>query len=157
MTQWPYIFFSLARFNSWLKRQVTKKPNDPMTLYDLKKFQRIVLFSLNVCDWKTLMTQWPYIFFLLFLGGVPEGYSHLNRWLFLCVWCVMCDVTKKRKLSGWVFYSPNLYWGQTGVRSVAQTAEHVYNEWTVLFSLAQTQYPTYFARLQFLFTLSNIL
>ena len=58
-------------------------------------------------------------------------------------------VTKKRKLAGWVFYPPNLYWGQAGATSGVQTAEHVYTECTVLFSLALTRYPTYFARLQF--------
>ena len=66
------------------------------------------------------------------------------------VWCV-CDVTKKRKLPGWVFYSPNLYWGQAGTTSGVQTAEHVYTECTVLFSLALTRYPTYVARLLFFY------
>ena len=59
-----------------------------------------------------------------------------------------------RQLPGLVIYSPNLYCGQAGATSGMQTAEYVFTECTVLFSLAQTRYPTYFARLQFFLCLT---
>ena len=75
----------------------------------------------------------------------------LYRWLFLmCVW--WCYQKKKAtRLS--ILLSKPLYWGQAGATSGVQSAEHVYTECTVLFSLALTRYLTYFARLQFFLTL----
>ena len=76
------------------------------------------------------------LFVSIFLGGVPKG-SPTSIGGFSCLMCVWCY--KKQQLPGWVFYSPNLYWGQASATSGVQTAEHVYTECTELFSLALTQ------------------
>jgi hypothetical protein len=58
--------------------QKNKWPSDFVYTVD---WQRVVLFTFNVCDWKTLMTQWPYIFLAgLFYFTTKTPSDQKNKW-----------------------------------------------------------------------------
>ena len=72
-------------------------------------FQRILVQN-RVTE--TCLASWKH----WFLGGVPVGSpTSAGDFVCVCVWCVMC-VTKIANYRGWVFYSPNLYWGHASAR-----------------------------------------
>ena len=127
-------FTKICKIVDWTKKML-----------HLKEFPWTGKMTFPPSSYKTLGLRWfcpeP------FLVGVPVGSPNS-----ICDFVCLSDVWCYQKLPAtWlsILLSKPFYWGQAGATTGVQTAEHVYTECTVLFSLALTWYPNYFARLQF--------